>query len=531
MPETPDFASAAVAAPHQAAALTGQAILASGGNAVEAMVAMAATVAVVYPHMNGLGGDGFWLVREPGGKIHAFDASGPAGSLATIRRYREREYDAVPARGAQAACTVAGTVAGWRLALELSRALGGVLPLDMLLADAVRHAREGYAVSGSEARFPTGEEAALYEVPGFAEAYLVDDRRAPAGHLRRDPVLAQTLEQLSHAGLGDFYRGDIGREIAADLERIDSPVTRRDIETYAARVVRPLALRLRDATVYNLPPPTQGLTSLIMLGIFERLGVTRVETPDHHHALIEAFKRGALIRDGLESEPAILSRDPAGFLEAGVLDREAARVDQGRAAAFPLAPSTDGDTVWMGAIDRSGLAVSFIQSVFWAYGSGCRLPATGILWHNRGSAFSLDPASPNALAPGRKPFHSLNPSLAAFDDGRVLSFGTMGGEPQPQILGQIYTRYALGMGLADAVDAPRWILGRERGAWDGTLKLENRFDPGLLRGLRGLGHPVEEIQDAYSDAFGHAGMLVRHPRGGPVEATHDPRSDGGALGL
>jgi gamma-glutamyltranspeptidase/glutathione hydrolase len=185
----------------------------------------------------------------------------------------------------------------------------------------------------------------------------------------------------------------------------------------------------------------------------------------------------------------------------------------------------------MGAIDGGGLAVSYIQSIFWEFGSGCVLPKTGILWSNRGIAFSLDPRARNPLEPGRKPYHTLNPALAAFDDGRVLAYGTMGGEGQPQVQAQIFTRYAdLGMGLADAVDAPRWLLGKSWGAPAATLKVEDRFDPALLRKLSSLGHSIEELGRPYADALGHAGMVVKHRRG-PVEATHDPRSDGGALGL
>jgi len=531
MSETPVFSTAAVAAPHHLAAETGQMILAAGGNAVEAMVAMAATVAVVYPHMNGLGGDGFWLVREPKGRVHALDASGPAGSLATIRRYREKGYDAIPPRGADAALTVAGAVGGWALALELARALGGTLPRDLLLGDAIRFARDGYPVSRSEARFRTSEEAALYEVPGFAKAFLVEGKRAPAGTMRQTPRLADTLEQLAHAGLADFYRGDVGREIAADLERIGSPIVRRDLEAYRTRVVEPLSLRLKNATVYNLPPPSQGLATLLILGMFERLNVARAETPEHHHALVEAAKRAFAIRDRVVADPMNLVHDPSSFLTASVLEREAALIDMRRAASFPLPRPIDGDTVWMGAIDKDGLAVSYIQSVFWAYGSGCLLPATGILWHNRGSAFSLDPASPNRLEPGHKPFHSLNPPLAVFDNGRVLSFGTMGGETQPQYLGQIFTRYGCGMGLAEALEAPRWLLDAKPGEREAMLKVESGFDPSLINALSRLGHRLEELDGSYADIFGHAGMLVKHPRNGRVEAAHDPRSDGGALGL
>ena len=172
MSDTPVFATAAVAAPHRLAAQAGQHILAQGGNAIEAMTAMAATIAVVYPHMNGIGGDGFWLVRERGGRVRGIEACGPAGRLATISRYREKGYDTLPSRGPDAALTVAGAIGGWRLALDLSKALGGRLPLGTLLADAIRHARDGVAVSPSEARYVPKELDTLHDQPHFAETFL-----------------------------------------------------------------------------------------------------------------------------------------------------------------------------------------------------------------------------------------------------------------------------------------------------------------------------------------------------------------------
>ncbi len=225
----PVFARAACAAPHHLAAEAGRAILAEGGNAVEAMLAMAATIAVVYPHMNGLGGDGFWLIRGPTGVVRAIEACGPAGSLATIERYRDKGYETIPERGPDAALTVAGAVGGWALAHEIARDLGGRLPLDLVLSDAVRHAREGVAVSASEARYVPKELDTLHDQPGFKDTFLVDGEPPKAGVKRALPALAATLEQLGHAGLDDFYRGDVGREIAADLERAGSPVTRADI--------------------------------------------------------------------------------------------------------------------------------------------------------------------------------------------------------------------------------------------------------------------------------------------------------------
>ncbi|GJE56719.1 MULTISPECIES: gamma-glutamyltransferase family protein [Methylobacterium] len=532
MPETPVFSSAAVAAPHHLAAEAGQIVLAQGGNAIEAMVAMAATIAVVYPHMNGIGGDGFWLVRERGGRVRGIEACGPAGSLATIPRYRERGYDVLPARGPDAAITVAGTVGGWTLALELSRALGGRMPLDSLLSDAIRHAKQGCKVSPSEERYVPKELDTLHDAPNFSATYL--DRGQPfrAGDIRRQPKLAATLEQLAHAGLDDFYRGDIGREIAADLERLDAPVTRADLKAYAAKERQALTLRRRGATLYNFPPPTQGLAALVILGILDRLAVKRPESTAYYHALIEATKRAFTIRDGVVTDFNQLDVDPASFLTPERLAREAAAITLDRAGPFPSRKNGDGDTVWMGAIDGDGMAVSFIQSVYWEYGSGTVLPATGICWQNRGLSFSLDPKALNPLEPGRRPFHTLIPALAAFDDGRVMSYGSMGGDGQPQFQAQIFSRYAdYGMSIADAVDAPRLLYGRTWGAESLSVKVEDRFDPACIAALRGMGHDIEELGGAYIDALGHAGMLVRHPRKGRIEATHDPRSDGGAAGL
>ena len=210
---------------------------------------------------------------------------------------------------------------------------------------------------------------------------------------------------------------------------------------------------------------------------------SKAESPEHHHALIEASKRAFTIGEQVVADPMNLVHDPAAFLtssalEGGCPDRHAAGLP------YPLPRSPEGDTIWMGAIDKDGLAVSYIQSVFWAFGSGCVLPATGIHWHNRGTAFSLDPASRNPLQPGRKPFHTLNPPWRSSTTGGSCPSAPWE-ETQPQVLAQIFTRYAtFGMGLADAVDAPRWLLDKGRGAAPATLRLESRFDPGFVEASR-----------------------------------------------
>ena len=531
MPDTPTFSAAAVAAPHSLASESGRAVLAEGGSAIEAMVAMAATIAVVYPHMNALGGDAFWLIREPGGRVRAIEACGQAGHHATIKRYRDKGYDTLPFRGPDAAITVAGAVGGWKAALDYARALGARLPVRDLLADAIRLAKDGYAVSASELRTRPNEAEALNAAPNFLATFGFDGKPPKPGDVRRVPALSATLEQLAEAGLEDFYRGDIGREIAADLEEIGAPITRQDLERFQAVARDPLQVRLRNATIFNTAPPTQGIASLLILGIYERLGITGPESVRHHHGLIEATKRAFRIRDRIVTDFDRLKHEPASVLTETVFEREAAAIDMKRAAPWP-APAGGGDTVWMGAIDKDGLAVSYIQSIYWDWGSGCVLPRTGIHWQNRGASFSLDASAVNPLEPGRRPFHTLNPALAVLPDGRVVSYGAMGGDGQPQFQAQIFTRYVdLGEGVAEAVDRPRWLLGRTWGQSSTSLKMESRFDASLMEGLARLGHDVEEIGEAYSDGLGHAGLLVKHPRDGRVEATHDPRSDGAALGL
>jgi gamma-glutamyltranspeptidase/glutathione hydrolase len=519
-----------VAAPHHAAAEAGRAILAEGGNALEAMVAMAATIAAVYPHMNHVGGDGFWLVRLPNGQVHALMGAGRAGTDARIALYREGGHDEIPPRGPLAALTAPAAVAGWILALEAAKANGARLPLRTLLDAAIRHARDGYMVSRSQSRLTETHFDALKDVPGFAATFLIDGKPPAAGSLCRQPTLAATLDHLASAGLEDFYRGDVGREIAADLARIGSPVTRADLECTRAVLAEPLSVAIDAGTLYNAPPPTQGLASLIILALFDRLRVAELEGFDHIHGIVEATKRAFRVRDHMITDPDRLSALPQQYLDARFFDAEIKKIDRRRAAKWP--PSGNGgDTVWMGAADAGGLAVSYIQSLYWEFGSGCVLPATGLLMQNRGASFSLDPKALNALEPGRQPFHTLNPALAVLRDGRIMAYGTMGGDGQPQSQAAVFSRHVhYRVPLADALARPRWLLGRTWGSTVTSLRLEDGFGGNLIERLLSAGHEVDVLAERHSDTMGHAGAVILH-QDGTLEGGHDPRADGGAAGV
>jgi gamma-glutamyltranspeptidase/glutathione hydrolase len=519
-----------VAAPHAVTVEAGRHVLAEGGNAVEAMVAMAASIAAVYPHMNHIGGDGFWLLRERSGKVRALMGAGPAGSRATPALYREAGHDAIPPRGPLAALTVPAAIGGWMLALDAAKALGGRLPLDVLLESAIRSARDGYTVTRSQQALTQAKFDELKDAPGFAATFLADGKVPEAGSTLRQAALAATLEHLAGAGLADFYRGDVGREIAVDLERIGSPVTRADLETFQPFVAAPLSVGISAGTLYNAPPPTQGLASLIILALYDRLRVAEAEGFDYVHGLVEATKRAFRVRDRFVTDPRRLTEPLERFLSPAFLDAEAAKIDRARAAVWPQVWG-EGDTIWMGAADADGNVVSYIQSIFWEFGSGCVLPKTGVLMQNRGASFSLDPKATNPLSPGRLPFHTLNPALAVLKDGRIMAYGTMGGDGQPQTQAMLFSRHVLHrQPLAEALDAPRWLLGRTWGSSHTNLRLESRFDGNLVDRLLSARHDVEVIGEAYSDTMGHAGAVVLHP-GGVLEGGHDPRADGGAAGV
>ncbi len=514
-----------VTAPHHLASQAGLSVLRDGGNAIEAVVASAAAIAVVYPHMNAIGGDGFWIVHEPGNAPIGIDACGASG--ATVDDDLYSGMDAIPSRGPLAANTVAGAISGWRAALDISAGWGGKLPLERLLEDAIWYGREGFPLSGNQFHTVEQKRGELGSVPGFADLYLQDNvEGAKFCNVR----LSATLSELAKNGLDKFYRGALAEKIAADLKSAGSPITLDDLAAHQAQIVAPLSVKLKSGTVYNMPPPTQGVASLMILGLFDRLGVSEPDGFHHIHGLVEAAKQAFLLRDAHIADPDCMTADPADWLSEGFLLTAANSIDPTHALPWPPSGAPGGDTVWMGAIDGQGRVVSYIQSIYWEFGSGVVLEGTGISWQNRGSNFSLSDGARNRLAPRRKPNHTQNPALALLDDGRSMAYGTMGGEGQPQTQSAIFTRHVMfGQDLQHAITAPRWLLGRTWGDETMTLKLESRFDEELIAALRAAGHNTE-IVEPFSDLVGHAGAVLRHVDGA-LEGATDPRSDGGVAGF
>jgi gamma-glutamyltranspeptidase len=516
-----------VVAPHALAAQSGLAVLREGGNAIEAAVATAATLAVVYPHMTGIGGDAFWMLRTPGSEPVAIDACGRTPTDLTTAFYRDRGLDAIPVRGPLAANSVAGAVSAWGRVLDHSReAWGGRLPLTRILADAIEYAEQGYPLTAAQAATTTARLDELAGLPGFGEVFLQDGRPREGGTVERQPVLGATLRRIAEAGCDDFYRGELAEAMAAELQRLGSPVTQADLDVHRALSMPPLSVRFGQGRVYNTAPPTQGLASLMMLALFERAGGCEMQ-PDstqYLHTVVEATKLAFQVRDRHVRDPQDMTVTPQDLLADAALDELAARIDPKR--AMPWGGAGDiGDTTWFGVVDGEGRAVSAIQSLYHEYGSGVVLEDTGVVWQNRGISFTLEPGSPRELKPGRKPFHTLNPAMAELDDGRLLVYGSMGGDGQPQTQAAVFTRCAcFGVGPQEAITRPRWLLGRTWGENSNTLKLESRFDPAVVQGLRHLGHEVEVVGD-YDEMMGHAGAIVRNTAG-VLEGGADPRSDG-----
>jgi len=518
-----------IVAPHHLAAKTGSDILKEGGNVIEAMIASAAMISVVYPHMNSMGGDNFWLISDKNKKVYAIDSCGPAANNANISFYKKLGFNSIPSRGPLSALTVPGAVAGWKLAYDFSiKKLGGKIPISRLLFDAEQNAKEGIAVTNTLRNNIKSKINQLVDVVGFKDVYLKNGKIPNVGDRLIIPKLSNTFSSLIKNGLNDFYSGEVFNNIISDLDLLGSPLNLDDFKNYKATFVDPLNLKIKDAKLYNLPPPTQGIASILILGVIDELSICCKNDVELIHLIVEITKAVFKVRDKYISDPRYMSVNVNDFIKKDFIKKLAKQIDFERAAPWPSS-SPGGDTVWLGATDSQGNTVSFIQSIYWEFGSGLILPKTGITMQNRGVSFSLDPKNHNHLVPGRKPFHTIQPALAHFDDGRVMSYGTMGGEGQPQTQAAIFYRYAKqNLNLQNAINEPRWLLGKTWGEETTSLKIEDRYSSDTFNDLRSRGHVLEKVR-AYEEIMGHAGALVSYPNG-LKEGGFDLRSDGSAIG-
>ncbi len=522
-----------IASPHLLASRAGGDILARGGNAVDAAIAAAATIAVVYPHMNGIGGDNFWLIFDgERGALLALNGAGRSAAAADLAAYA-RFGAAIPTRGGAAALTVPGAVSGWWQAHTYSRdRLKSAIPWAALLADAIGHAREGFAPSASQRRNTEGAAAALFAATAAGEVRRTlwpayhPDRLATERFVQAD--LAATLAVLAEDGADAFYAGALARRIAGGAEAAGSPLRLADFQAHRADWVEPLRVPYRGGEATSFPPPTQGFAALAILALLEGFDLGVLDDADHVHLVVEATKLAFEDRDRYLTDPTVEDVPVARCLDPERLARRRARISRRR--AMPVdGPPGGGDTIAIVAADARGNAVSLIQSLYHEFGAGVVAGDTGVLLQNRGAFFSLDPAHPNRLAPRKRTAHTLIPSMYLVGGRPQLVYGTMGGEGQPQTQAALVTRLVdRGLSPQAAVEAPRWLLGRTWGDTSRALRLESRFEPATIETLRRRGHDVQVVEP-WSDLMGHAHAIRIDADG--FTAGSDPRADGGAAGV
>jgi gamma-glutamyltranspeptidase/glutathione hydrolase len=525
-----------VASPHALASQSGVAALRAGGTALDAAVAAAATIAVVYPHMNGVGGDNFWLIYDAtSSRVAALCGAGRSARAAGVEWYATRGIrEAIPARGGPAALTVPGVVDGWWQAHQYSsRSMGSTLRWKDLLADAIAYARAGFSASDGQ-RFPPPREPDLFGPAAIAEIkrdlwpLYHPDALARGPLVQRD--LAMTLEAVRDGGPDAFYGGDIAKRIVAAAAAAGSPLALEDFTGHRSEWMEPLRVAYHTGQAASFPPPAQGMSALMMLALADGFDLGALGEADYVHLLVEATKLAFEDRDRYLTDPAWMEKSPKDLLAPDRIGRLRARIDMKRVMPAGPARADGGDTIAIVAADAQGNAVSLIQSLYFTWGSGLVAGDTGVVLQNRGSFFSLDPAQANALAPGKRTMHTLIPSMYLEGGRPRFIYGTMGGEGQPQTQAALVTRRLdRGLGPQACVEAPRWLYGRTWGAPSRALNLEGRYGTDLARDLASRGHEVK-LAGEWDDLFGHAQCIWLDPDRG-LAGGSDPRADGAALGL
>jgi gamma-glutamyltranspeptidase/glutathione hydrolase len=508
MPMRPDVAGwqAALSSDHALATEAGAAVLRAGGNAIDAAVTMAGVLSVVRPHMNGVGGDAFVIYREARtGKVYAINGSGGAGSKATPAFFAEKKLTAIPSSGILSV-SVPGAVRLWQDVLGRF----GTIPLARALAPGIEYASKGYVVSNRLSADIDASRRTLAADPEMARSFLVNGEAPKAGTILKSTDLAATLRAIATQGADALYKGAVASKIVAFIEKEGGLLTAADLAKHTTAWQDAIETTYLGRRVLAFPPNTQGVTLLQQLNLAELadLKTMGLNSAPYIHTLVEGSKLAYADRDRHVADPAfakvpvemLISKEHAKELRAKIGER-AGSGDRSMASA--MIRDGDGDTVYLCVVDKDGNAVSWIQSNFAAFGSGRMVPGTGIVLHNRGSLYSLDPAHPNILVPGKRPYHTLAPSMVLNADGSLyMVIGTPGGDGQTQTITQVLNNVAMfGMTPQQAVEAPRW---RSYGT---RLGVEPGITVAVRDALTARGHTVA-VQEPSADFGGIQAILL-----------------------
>jgi gamma-glutamyltranspeptidase/glutathione hydrolase len=514
-----------VAASQPLAAQAGLRVLQEGGNAADAAVAVAAMLNVVEPMSTGVGGDCFALYWDARTKrVTALNASGRAPRAASLEELRARGLTAMPLQG-PLPVTVPGTVDGWAALLQVH----GTMPLARVLAPAIAAAEEGYPVSELIAWGWQRSAERLKQVPSGQE-FLPGGRAPSPGEIVRLPTLASTLRAIAEGGPDAFYRGPLARRIAEFVQAQGGWLTADDLAAHTSTWEQPIHIHYRGTTVYECPPNGQGLAALLALNIVEGYDLARLSpsSPDRWHLLIEAMRLAFADAQRYVADPVFSNIPLTGLLSKTYAEQRRRLISPTQAASqvtwgMPL----EGDTVYLSVVDGQGNACSFINSLYYGFGSGLVVPGTGICLQNRGALFSLDPSHPNCLEPGKRPYHTIIPAMATRRGELWLCYGVMGGFMQPQGHLQVTVNMVdHGLDPQRALDAPRFCVleGKRVAIEEGTSRA-------LRAELARRGHEVAYATGPERALFGGGQVIARDPESGVLAAGSDPRKDGCAVGF
>lgn len=514
-----------IATPHVLATRAGLEAYAAGGNAIDAALAAAAVLTVVYPHQCALGGDLFALVALPDGQCRSVNGSGAAPAGMRIEELRTQHED-MPDSG-PIPITVPGIVHGW----QAIHGLGASLSFARLLAPAIAAARDGVPVSGSLERGIQHRLAVVARDPGLSARFLADGKPLRRGMSLRQPELSVTLERLADAGPADFYSGSLAAMLVGGLRRLGSVLSESDLAGHRTQLEAPLTLALGEFELQTSPPNSQGFVLLEALAALQAVGESWETMTPGSRQLLLALLTAIADRDRYLGDPRRAPVPLDRLMQASALRERLRALERGATSGSPGKPPAHGDTVAVCALDGNGTAVSLIQSVFQLFGCGILEPRTGVIFHNRGRGFSLRRGAANELLPGTRPAHTLMP-LIVRRAGRVrAALGCMGGRAQPQILAQLLPAALKEREpLAAALRRPRWVVGgRDIDCARPTVAIEADAPAEWDESLRAAGYDLKRIP-ALNELVGHA-QAVRLRDDGRLEGASDPRSDGEAAVL